>query len=35
MLRQGFVAVEESVVTYLVAVRHRCQDGTGLRGKWL
>lgn len=35
MLRQGFVAVEEGVVTFLVAVRNRNQDGTILRGKWL
>lgn len=35
MLRQGFVAVEEGVVTFLVAVGHRNQDGTILRGKWL
>lgn len=35
MLRQRFVAVEEGVVTYLVAVRQKSQDGTILRGKWL
>lgn len=35
MLRQGFVAVEEGAVTFLVAVRNRNQDGTILRGKWL
>lgn len=35
MLRQGFIAVEEGVVTFLVGVRHRNQDGAVLRGKWL